>query len=425
MVWCEFIFPDVVIVTFNARLGAFGYLFHPPDITGNFGHEDSLMALQWLTTNIHAFDGDASRLTLFGLSSAAYATSLILTDERAPPISNVIIMSSPSGIQMKTREEARVFGNDFVTRVGCTLGDVACLRGKSGLEISRASTLNVRGWLEHVLGDGLRWGPIIDGRWLTGRSIDLVRSPLISPKLRLRLANTNVIIGNTKYETAFFAAPAEMLGLFPGGIMILLAFGYDTWREIAGASDVDWNQLHHAASSSLSMRHFLDLTFDSNRNTTLHPPSSSKLHLLSARRMFQLLSNATQSDQNFKSTEDLHWLYTVCVTRLMRADDAMVAAVMRRYPFVDSVSECVAQLIQMSTEYMFSCCNHRVCSSTASILIICSSLPWTWPILGPPFSFTNSLKPARLCGSFRKMRTCAGFLRCTHWTCHSFGAQSM
>ena len=47
----------VTVVTFNYRLGAFGFLAHP-DIGANFGVLDYVAALQWVATNIAAFGGD-------------------------------------------------------------------------------------------------------------------------------------------------------------------------------------------------------------------------------------------------------------------------------------------------------------------------------------------------------------------------------
>ncbi|HWB82287.1 MAG TPA: carboxylesterase family protein, partial [Nannocystaceae bacterium] len=64
---------DVVIVTIEYRLGAFGYLAHaslddddPRGSSGNYGLLDQLFALQWVADNIAAFGGDPSNVTLFG-----------------------------------------------------------------------------------------------------------------------------------------------------------------------------------------------------------------------------------------------------------------------------------------------------------------------------------------------------------------------
>ena len=65
---------DVVVVTINHRLNAFGYLYLGqliPEIapdSGNAGQWDLVLALQWVKANIARFGGDPSRVMLFGQS---------------------------------------------------------------------------------------------------------------------------------------------------------------------------------------------------------------------------------------------------------------------------------------------------------------------------------------------------------------------
>lgn len=64
---------DVVVVTLNHRLNAFGYLYLAgfdsrfPD-SGNAGQLDLALALDWLRVNIAAFGGDPAQVMLFGQS---------------------------------------------------------------------------------------------------------------------------------------------------------------------------------------------------------------------------------------------------------------------------------------------------------------------------------------------------------------------
>ncbi len=60
---------DVVLVTFDYRLGALGFL-HTEDCN-NAGLRDQLTALNWVQRNIQAFGGDPERVTLFGESAGA------------------------------------------------------------------------------------------------------------------------------------------------------------------------------------------------------------------------------------------------------------------------------------------------------------------------------------------------------------------
>ncbi|MBW8858092.1 MAG: carboxylesterase family protein, partial [Bradyrhizobium sp.] len=68
----------VVLVTFNYRLGPFGFMAHP-ELTaeadgagsGNYGLLDMTAALGWVRRNIAAFGGDPDRVTVFGQSAGA------------------------------------------------------------------------------------------------------------------------------------------------------------------------------------------------------------------------------------------------------------------------------------------------------------------------------------------------------------------
>ncbi|XP_053689756.1 esterase B1-like [Sabethes cyaneus] len=65
---------DIVLVTFNYRVGALGFLCcqAPEDgVPGNAGLKDQSLALRWTVDNIAAFGGDPQRITLAGHSAGA------------------------------------------------------------------------------------------------------------------------------------------------------------------------------------------------------------------------------------------------------------------------------------------------------------------------------------------------------------------
>ncbi len=80
----------VIIVTFNYRVGAFGFLSHP-ELTaenggkgsGNQALGDSIAALQWIKDNIAAFGGDPDNVTIFGQSAGACIDAFLVGSPQA------------------------------------------------------------------------------------------------------------------------------------------------------------------------------------------------------------------------------------------------------------------------------------------------------------------------------------------------------
>ena len=76
---------DVIVVTFNYRVGIFGGFFNFAALPGmegkyevNTGMYDILEALKWVNENIEAFGGDKDNITLCGESAGASLAALLL-----------------------------------------------------------------------------------------------------------------------------------------------------------------------------------------------------------------------------------------------------------------------------------------------------------------------------------------------------------
>ena len=68
---------DVIVVTLNYRLNAFGLLSSADNvIIGNYGLWDQKLAIQWVNDNIDIFGGNAKSITLFGESAGSISVSL-------------------------------------------------------------------------------------------------------------------------------------------------------------------------------------------------------------------------------------------------------------------------------------------------------------------------------------------------------------
>ncbi|MEA1675028.1 carboxylesterase/lipase family protein [Nitrospirillum sp. BR 11163] len=94
----------VVLVSFNYRVGRFGFFAHPAlsaeagqGPTGNFGYLDQLAALQWVKRNIAAFGGDPDNVTVFGESAGGISVHMLLTSPLAKGLFNRGIIQSGAG----------------------------------------------------------------------------------------------------------------------------------------------------------------------------------------------------------------------------------------------------------------------------------------------------------------------------------------
>ena len=101
---------DVVIVTVNYRLGAFGFL-HLDDIfgedfagSGNAGILDQIAALEWVRDNIEAFGGNPEDVTIFGESAGGMSVGTLLGLPAAEGLYHRAIVQSGSS-SFATRAE--------------------------------------------------------------------------------------------------------------------------------------------------------------------------------------------------------------------------------------------------------------------------------------------------------------------------------
>ena len=126
---------DVVLVSVNYRVGAFGYLVHEDVSEGNLGLQDQMLALEWVRDNIAAFGGDPSNVTLFGQSAGALSTVALLSvpGSRAL-VHRAIIQSCPSLDLFQDRNDALDIGAYFADAVD---GDLATASVEAILEGQR------------------------------------------------------------------------------------------------------------------------------------------------------------------------------------------------------------------------------------------------------------------------------------------------
>ena len=87
---------NVVVVTFNHRIGVEGYAYLP-GVPANRGLLDQVAALRWVRENIAAFGGDPDQVTVFGESSGAGAIASLLVMPAADGLFRRAIAQSVPG----------------------------------------------------------------------------------------------------------------------------------------------------------------------------------------------------------------------------------------------------------------------------------------------------------------------------------------
>ena len=131
---------DVIVVTFNYRLGVLGFLAHPAldgegHSNANYAVMDQQFALGWLRRNIGAFGGDRNRITIFGQSAGAICVlSQLISPLAAGTFQRAIVQSEAFvGFQdyleaILSLADAEALGTSFATTVGCSDQTAKCLR---------------------------------------------------------------------------------------------------------------------------------------------------------------------------------------------------------------------------------------------------------------------------------------------------------
>ncbi|CAH2099671.1 unnamed protein product [Euphydryas editha] len=85
----------VIVVTFNYRLGAHGFLcLGTEDIPGNAGMKDQVALLRWVKKNIAEFGGDPDEVTIAGYSAGSSSVDLLMISKMAHGLFKRVIPES-------------------------------------------------------------------------------------------------------------------------------------------------------------------------------------------------------------------------------------------------------------------------------------------------------------------------------------------
>lgn len=186
---------DVVVITINHRLNAFGYLslgkLMPeafPD-SGNAGQWDIIAALEWVRDNAEAFGGDPARIMVFGQSGGGAKIATLMAAPAAKELFHSAATMSGQQVTASGPINARKRAEAFLARLGIAPGDVAALRAMAPEKLVEA--LDTEDPVNREF--SVYFGPVLDGRLLT-------RHPFW-PDAPAQSAAIPIILGNTHDET--------------------------------------------------------------------------------------------------------------------------------------------------------------------------------------------------------------------------------
>ena len=188
---------DVVVVTVNHRLNAFGYLYLDrlfpgafPD-SGNAGQWDLVLALQWVRENIRAFGGNPDRVMVFGQSGGGAKIATLMATPAAKGLFHACATMSGQQVTACGPLNGTARADAYLASLGLPR-DPDALRAAPVPQLVEA--LEARDPVNPA--HGLYFGPVLDERMLT-------RHPFW-PDAPALSAEIPMILGNTKDETKAF-----------------------------------------------------------------------------------------------------------------------------------------------------------------------------------------------------------------------------
>ena len=178
---------DVVVVTVNHRLNAFGYLYLAElggdefADSGNAGMLDLVLALQWVKENIPEFGGDPGNVTIFGQSGGGAKCATLMAMPAAHGLFHRVMTMSGQQVTASRTSTATTHATQLLDALQLPrtrVGDLKTVPMEQIIKASRAPRY---------------LGPVKDGR-------SLPRDPF-DPDAPPQSSRIPMILGNTRGET--------------------------------------------------------------------------------------------------------------------------------------------------------------------------------------------------------------------------------
>jgi para-nitrobenzyl esterase len=192
---------DLVIVTMQYRMGAWGFL-ELSDVagedyaeSGNLGVLDQIAALHWVQQNIAAFGGDSNNVTLFGQSAGGHSVGLLMTLPQAKGLFHKAIMESG----------APADGRDKTHATNVTRAYMKILGAISVEDLQKLSMVQMRDAQKKLFDtqfEDSAFGPTLDGV--------VIKEPSMVSITAGRDANIPVLIGTTLDEVRYWSTIEDL-----------------------------------------------------------------------------------------------------------------------------------------------------------------------------------------------------------------------
>jgi para-nitrobenzyl esterase len=219
----------LVFVSFNYRLGRFGFFAHPqltaatPDgeALGNYGYLDQIAALQWVKRNIRAFGGDPSQVTVVGESAGGGSVHMLLSHPGAEGLfARAMVMSGGGRGSLMGRRllkesspgmpSAEEIGTNFAASVEIAADDPQALDKLRALPASQVvAGLNMATMRGTPGAPPTYAGPFVDGR-IVNEDPDLLYA-------QGKFNRVDLMVGATSADIGFGFAKAKDEVLAPFG----------------------------------------------------------------------------------------------------------------------------------------------------------------------------------------------------------------
>jgi para-nitrobenzyl esterase len=186
---------DVVVITLNHRLNAFGYCYlaaHGFPDSGNAGQLDLILALEWVRDNIERFGGDPGCVTVFGQSGGGAKIATLMAMPAAAGLFHRAATMSGQQVTASGPLNATRRTEAYLAALGLSAETARQIAALPAARLVEALSPT-----DPVLGFGsLYFGPVLDER-------HLLRHPFY-PDAAAQSLHIPMMIGNTHDETRGF-----------------------------------------------------------------------------------------------------------------------------------------------------------------------------------------------------------------------------